>query len=240
MKKIIILFIVVLLPLSVKAEKIDKDIVAYEVKYYKTIVQDNMSLMSLNQTKTLTVEISEDEYNSANKEFSPLTMIETEYKKMETTISTSGSQYTYKVKLTWKNMPKVRSYDIIGIGFLPSVTIDGNVSFSQTYCISSTNCSSSTKSTIKTSSTGATAVFNLPTGTYISMSQTLLFKVKKNTTSTIISQVAAGDYSHATSSITSTNASKHTIDSNGIALNANINSYYDAINTAKATWSGRW
>lgn len=229
-----------MLPFSVKAEKLDEDIVAYEVKYYKTIVQDNISLMSLNPNKSLTFEISEKEYNSVDSGYRPLSMIETEYKKMETTISTNGSQYTYKVKLTWKKMPKVRSYDIIGIGFLPSVTIDGNVSFSQTYCTSSTNCSSSTKSTIKTSSTGATAVFSLPTGTYTSMSQTLLFKVKKNTTSTIISQVAAGDYSHATSSITNTNASKHTIDSNGISLNSSINSYYDSINTAKATWSGRW
>lgn len=242
MKKFLILLVILMIPFHVKAERFNEDIVAYDVKYYKSILINSSSLTTLYSHNYLTFEISEDEYNLADSKASLLSTTITDYKKMETTISSSGKQYVYNVKLTWKKMPKVRSYDIIGIGFLPSVTIDGNVSFIQQYCTSSTDCTTNTSGTIKMSNTGVTAVFKLPNSTsYTSMNQSLSFKVKKNTTSSIIKQVAAGDYSHAISSITSSNTSYHSINSiDGIVLAQNISNYYDSINSAIATWSGSW
>lgn len=242
MKKVCLLLAMLIIPFNVKAEEVNETIVVYDVKYYKSVLTNHLPFNSLYSQNYMTYEISENEYNLADQKVNLMNLTITEYKKMETSISSSGKQYKYNVKLTWKKMPKVRSYDIIGIGFLPSVTIDGNVSFSQTYCKSSNSCTTNTTSTIKTSNTGATAVFKLPTDTtYTSMYQTLSFKVKKNTSSTIIRQVAAGDYSHATSSITNSNASKHSINSlDGIVLSQSITNYYDEINPAIASWSGSW
>ena len=166
--------------------------------------------------------------------------IETTGKKMTTTIVSVNNKYRYKVTLEWKNIPSTRSYDIIGIGTDTNVKIDSGIYFQQNFCYSSNNCSSSIVSTIKSTSTGATSTFQLPSSTIVSLNSYLYFDVSKNTTSTITQLNAYGDYSHATSNISKSNANNHSINRGGISLDSSISNYYDNMTTAKATWTGSW
>ena len=225
----------------------DFKIVSEKVKYYKTIIyKENNLYYSLNNTNSDTIEVSQQEYDNASLQskisrsnYSDI--VETNYKKMTTTISSNGSYYRYKVVLNWKNIPSTRSYDIIGIGFLGSVKVKSSLNFTQEYCTSVSNCTTSNTNYPQVFSSGAGTTFKLPSGTLTSLKQTLYFDVEKNTTNTIVMQDAYGDYAHATSSISLTNAKKYTmLPSVGISLNSNVSSYYDTIDYARAHWEGSW
>lgn len=229
-------------------DEMDCIVVSEITKYYKTITynKSNQLYSFNNNTISENFEISEEEFNSIKSSstivlsnYSGVT--ETNYKKMTTTIASNGKYYRYKVVLDWKNIPSTRSYDIIGIGFLGSVKVHNGLNFTQEYCTSLSNCTTSTTNYPQIFSSGAGTTFKLPTGTLTSLKQTLYFDVEKNTTSTIILQEAYGDYSHATSSISLTNAKKYNVVANvGISLDSSITSYYDAISVAKASWEGTW
>lgn len=248
MKKILIIVscIVSIICINVNAyEWFDEEqLVAMEEKYYKIESSYNStSLMSTNSNgySFYTTEVSKEEYENYN----PVCSIqsettETTYKKMTTSIFKNNSNYRYQVELNWKNIPKVRSYDIIGIGYLSSVKSTG-VTFSHKYCTSNTNCKEIKEySHLYNSANGVGIVFPLQEGELTSMSQILSVIVSKNTTATILKQYAYGDYSHATSKITLSNAKRFKVNSSGIVLENEIMNYYDAINSATATWAGTW
>ena len=242
----VIALLSIILPKVIMAKNTDEyEVLSKTEKYYKTTMFENeLSFMNKNQLQNYTVEITEDEYINGvvqnTSKSSTSSTIETTYKKLTTTISSNGTTYRYKAVLNWKNMPKVRSYDIIAIGHYASVTQNGNVVFSQEYCTNTTNCTTSTNFTQQKFTNGASATFKLPTGNYISLKQTLYFDVKKNVDATIIKQLAAGDYAHATKTITSNNALNATVATTGINLNSSISGYYDEISPATSTWTGNW
>lgn len=230
------------MPIVTKAEEFK--IVSEDTKYYKTITTYNeFDLHSLNcNVITKTMEITEEEYNNSNTELLPLAAgtTETTYKKMTTSILSSGNYYRYQNRLVWKNFPKIRSYDIIGIGFLSTVKMKNSATFEQYYCPENSSCVTSTTHYPQTFSNGAGTTFKLPTGTLTQLEQTYYFDVQKNTTLTINTQYAYGDYSHATSTITLANAKKYTVGTTGIVLNSSVTDYYDSINKATAVWTGTW
>ena len=166
--------------------------------------------------------------------------IETAAKQMTTTIISFSNQYRYKISLEWKKIPSTRSYDIIGIGTDNNVKIASALTFQQNFCYSSNNCSSSIVRTEKSTSTGATATFQIPTQTIVSLSSYLYFDVSKNTNSIITQLNDYRDYYHPTKSISKSNANNHSINRGGIILDSSISNYYDSIDTAKATWTGSW
>ena len=244
-----LIFSVVFIPTFVFAsDDNDFEILSENTKYFKTITYSNVnSLLRLNALPySESFEVSKEEYELAN-ENSSITLAdysgttETTYKKMTTTIASNGNYYRYKVVLNWKNIPSTRSYDIIAIGFYSNLRVNSSLNFKQEYCYSSGSCSSSTTNYPQTFDAGAGTTFKLPTGDLSSLKQTLYFDVAKEVNSTIISQGAYGDYSHATSSISLTNAKKYTVNKdNGIILNSSVSSYYDSISVARASWSGSW
>lgn len=242
MKKylLILVGITALLPSIVLAENIGNEVlVSSTTKYYKTIYTDAV-LMSLGESYGTTIEISKDEYENSSL-IEPFATITTEYKKITTNIYSSGSAYKYEVVLDWRKMPKARSYDIIGIGFFESVTVDGSLNFSQRYCTSTSSCTTSKKFTGKIEECGASAMFKLPSNTLSSLKQTLSFKVRKNGNYTITEQKVAGDYSHAQTSVSESLAKEYTVNpDSGIVLSANAASKYDEIRPAVATWNGTW
>lgn len=214
-------------------------------KYYKTeIFNDaNAMLLSTDNTYAVTTEISKEEYeNEYESIIKPRASVyvETEYKKMTTTISTNGSNFRYKVLLNWKKFPKVRSYDIISLSFYQSVKPSGNIYFSQNYCLESGICKSSASSTQNIENDGVSAIFKLPGDNLTSLSSTLYFDVAKSTSATVIRQNVVGDYAHATKSISLTNAKKHTLNLSGISLDSSIVGNYDEITPAKIGWTGSW
>ncbi len=229
------------------------DMVSQKVKYYKTITYYNKNDLLLNNLNSNlnfipyseTFEISEEEYLKAsddnNQNNANPVSSETTYQKMTSSIYSNGSYYRYKNEMEWKKMPTVRSYDIIAIGFNQSVKLHGNTYFLQEYCYTNGTCASSTSNDSQVFASGAGTTFKLPTGTLSSLKQTFYFDVEKNTSSTIVSQYAFSDYSHAIKTITKENAKKYSVSrSLGIVLNSSIDSYYDVFSVADASWSGTW
>lgn len=236
-----VLICLLLIPSIVFAE--DNELVSRNVKYYKTTYENDSNVALLSSDKNFTIEISEDEYNSidASVDLMSSNTYQTDYKKMTASIYSSGSNYKYQVNLEWKNIPKVRSNDIIGIGYSSEfVNIVDGISFFQNFCTSD-GCKTSIKHELINSSAGKSAVFSLPTSTLTYLSQELSFKVAKKNSGVINTQKISADYSHATKSISMTNAKKHKVNyDNGIVLSKGISSYYDSIPVTKTIWTGSW
>ena len=242
MKKIfiwVILMSIIFMP-TINAAEVEESNVFQTTKYYKTII-NNVSAYSISSSQPITIEVTKEEYDNCDSALDTYAYVETIYKKITSTITSSGNYYKYTGTLTWKNIPSVRSYDIFGVGFYSSVKVkNNNFHFSQSYCLSSGNCYTSSTHYPQIFTSGVGTTFLLPSGNLTSLSATIYFDVEKNTTSTITSQLAAVDHSHATKSISLTNAKKYSVSgATGIVLNG-ISSYYDAINPAKAYWSGSW
>lgn len=236
-----VLICFLLIPSIVFAE--DNELVSRNVKYYKTTYENDFNVALLSSDKNFTIEISEDEYNSidASVDLMSSNTCQTDYKKMTASIYSSGSNYKYQVNLEWKNIPKVRSNDIIGIGYSSEfVNIVDGISFFQNFCTSD-GCKTSIKHELINSSAGKSAVFSLPTSTLTYLSQELSFKVAKKSSSVINTQKISADYSHATKSISMANAKKHKVNyDNGIVLSKGISSHYDSIPVTKTIWTGSW
>ena len=226
-------------------------LVSENTKYYKTVTTYDLgSVFSASSfsglASSVSYEISEEEYNAATNENSLIlgnpTTVETTYQTMTSSIYTNGSYYRYKNNMSWRFIPDVRSYDIIGIGFLSTVQPVNGLSFKQDYCYTSGGCGTATLRTPQFFTNGAGASFKLVEGNLSSLSATLYFDVTKaNSGSTVSLQMAYADYAHA---ITTTSLVSSTyyqvIQSAGIVLNSSISSSYNSIDVADASWYGTW
>lgn len=212
-------------------------------QYYKT------TTITQNGITTSSSEIISEEQYELEKKANPQGRsiydgaVETEYKYMHMNMTQlDDNEMRLKVTLTWLRIPSTRSNDIIGIGFEQAyVDLNSSIYFQQNYTNSSGSHSSVT--CIKqTFDTGASAVLDLPNGTISALSSYMYFDViKVDEDYTVTHMDAGGDYSHATSSISETNAKKHSVNHfTGIELQSSISSYYDAINVATATYLGAW
>lgn len=248
----VLFFILLLTPFFVKAETEERVKVAEDIKYFKTTtVLSNSEVMragNLGEVSSLTTEITEEEYNSVDTSTANTNSsrglisheIETTYKRLATTMYSGSIYFTYVTTLNWKLIPSTRSYDIIGIGHYATVQIDGNVRFDQNYCRSANDCYNSTSYYGPTFVNGAAAMFKVPSGTLTSLEQIIEIDVEKAVDYTIYEQIAVGDYSHATSSISYSNAQNFHIDCGGVRLDSSIEDYYDDIGETTATWTGSW
>lgn len=232
------------------------EILSETTKYYKVLDYYNSSDFEKNDDssakkiiKTETIEVTKEEYDSIDPEsFTSLTTrgsatIETTYKCIVSSIGKVGSNYRYLNSMSWKIIPSVRSYDIIGIGFLSSVTPASTPVHNINYVYSNGSSGTFAIKAINTFSRGASSTFQMPSSTSIT-SINMQFWVdvkKKNTNSTITYQAAYADYAHATSTISLINALKHeVIQAFGIQHDSSVSSYYDTMTEAGATWSGTW
>lgn len=231
--------------------------VAEEIKYIKTTsIINNSSVMrnaDLEEMSSISIEVSKEEFDNAPTTSEPIestssralseTGTETTYKRLTTTIEKNATYYRYTTNLYWKNIPRMRSYDIIAIGHYGDVEPYGTnyITFTQDYCTSSTNCYVSTSSTRKITTYGTVQVFHLPENSLVSLEQTLLFTVKKAGNWTITVQKAAGDYAHATSAVTAALALNNaSIGVAGLVLNDTIYEYFDTTPAAVAQYNGTW
>lgn len=210
---------------------IEATLVASNAKYYKSIYTD------LNGEE-YSVEVTKEEYDNQGT-LNARGTVSTTYKEMVTTMSNNGDTFRYMVTVAWKQMPSVRSYDIIGIGFKDDVYISSSVYFNYSYCESSGDCITDTLYYNKKKlSTGGSAVYKFPSSAK-SMTAVLYYDVSKNTSDTITELTMYGDYAHAQSTVTSSIYTDYTITHNGIVLGSSI-SYYDAIPCAVTSWGGTW
>lgn len=241
--------------------KVDGVVVARTTKYYKTLVmpEKSSSALSMNSNfnlKSITYEISENEYNSADSQVSVYGnsngYTETNYKKMTSSIIKTGNVYRYKNDLTWKKIPSTRSYDIIGIGIDSTVSgISSSKYFKMIYDIENTSnlsCKrySSTSGRWELNSSGYAVTFKLPEDTdtlkLYTLSSHMYFDVQKLTSVTIKTLNAYGDYKHAQRKVDSTVGGQISIGTSGINFDVSVSAAvvesYDSITTAQATWSG--
>lgn len=212
-------------------------------QYYKT------TTITQNGITTSSSEIISEEQYELEKNANPQGRsiydgaVETDYKYMHMNMTIlDDNEMRLKVTLNWLQIPSTRSNDIIGIGFEQSlVELNSSIFFQQNYTNSSGSHSSVT-SIPQEFSTGVSSVFDLPNGTISALSSYMYIDVIKVDESYAITNMdAGGDYAHATSSISETNAKKHSVNhGTGIVLQSSIASYYDAINVATATYLGAW
>ncbi len=256
MKYIKLFFVFVLImPLMVFAEsnlpvgkvELNDEILGETVKYYKTTIIRNTSEITATispEVTSFTTEITEEEYNNVDMhelyELNESTFVETDYKILRTTFSKDGSHYRYRVDLTWKNIPKVRSHDIIAIGHYSSVKPYGGIEFNQSFCRGNGECYDGAGYTPITGVNGTAAVFKVIDGTLTYLTQYLAFDVQKSSSTTVKNQIAAGDYAHAVKTISETNAKKLNVNTGGIIHDSSVDSYYDTIGTAIVEWTGSW
>ena len=188
------------------------------------------------------MEITEEDYNA--EAVMPLSdgNTETTYKKMRTTIASNGSYYRYKVTLTWKIMPVVRSYDIIGIGCMSSAVyvIANSQRFSQTYCVNNSCTNAATYNSRSTGANGSGVNFKVPSSTSITSMQSFFYYDVAKDTDIVTYMLAYGDYSHATKTIGANASQAFYVNQAGIILDDSIESYYDSIDSADAEWYGSW
>ena len=219
---------------------IEATLEATTTRYFVNIIRYDSTGRMISNSE---MEVDEEEYNSETISMYGSGLIETTYKKMTTTISATGSNYRYKVSLVWKIMPATRSYDIIGIGIdNAKVYISGgSMVFNQNYCISNSCTNSSSYNSRSVSETGGGFSFKLPTSTSITtLSSYMYFTVLKESSSTLTSMNAYGDYSHATKSISANSSQGFYVTAGGVDLDDDIVSYYDTIERSIATWTGSW
>ncbi len=227
------------------------ELLSENTKYYKVVnyygtfgreLDNNSKLI-----KTETTEITEDEYNSAKVDNNIVTKgpvtVETNYKRVTSSIGKVGSNYRYMNSMSWKKMPAVRSNDIIGIGFLSSVEPASTPSFNISYTYTGGGSGTFTVKAFQTFNRGASCTFSMPTGTNVN-SINMQFWVdvkKKNTGATISYQAAYADYAHATTTTSLIYALRHeVIQSSGIVHDSSVVGNYDTMATAGATWYGTW
>lgn len=244
-KILLVLAALIIMPCTTNAkenESEDFEIVSQIERYYKTVTNGSPIHLNVSAKTTKSYEVTKEEYESAEQliQTRGAASTETTYKKLTTTILSNGSVYRYKAVLNWKQIPTVRSYDTIGIGYYTSVRYNSNLNFNQTYCLTNGTCKTLTTYYPQYFSTGTSATFKVPEGSLSSLSQTIFFDVNKNTNATITSQAAYGDYSHATKNVTVAQAKNFTMGTSGILFNDGIGNYYDDIMPAVATWSGSW
>lgn len=241
MKKFLIM-LALLFALPITGNALEFEEISKEEKYFKTtIYESNLTRASSNYA--ITEEITQEEYEAFNPNVMPLasTSTITTYKKLTTYLLTNGNYYRYKATLEWRNIPKVRSYDTIGIGHYSSVIIRGSTHFSQTYCPVDDDCRTISSYYEKITDTGSAATFKVPSGDLESLEQTFYFDVeKRNPSSTVIAQKSSGDYSHAIRSVTTTQARNFNISNAGIQYDSSVLDYFDEISQASVTWSGTW
>lgn len=191
-------------------------------EFYWEGYQDNLSSEDfeflknngLFENEIKTIEINDNNYNLLSTEEHTTA---SKSLKMNTSCS---SNCLVSISLNWINLPKIRSYDILGIYLdntsvlnISDVTIDtNNAQSNYAYTNKATN--------------GIGTSFKLPTNvTYLKIAQTLLVE-KKGT--------IKASYQHAKKNISYANSKKYSFSKSGIggvfSFNTGIQSYYDCMN----------
>ena len=208
---------------------LDATLVASSTKYYKTVVP----MYGLSYS----VEVTPLEYFN-HGDAQVLDILSTYYRTEVSTISQNGTKYRYKISTSWLNWPSVASFDVTGIGFIDSVYISSpNVYFNFLYSDNDGEHTSTVWYDRKKTQYGGSVVYKMPSNV-TSLSSNLYFDVKKNTNDTLTELEMCGDYAHAMTPVTQTQAANHTISSGGIVHDPSVYSYYDAVPCCYASVSG--
>ncbi len=235
---------------------IEGEIVSQTTKYYKTEVFEIPEIMTYSLSSeplSRTVEITEEEYyNDSEISILASDTVTTEYKRMTTTIAKAGSYYRYKNDLSWRKLPKTRSYDVISIGMesdLSIVPTSYNFSAITDYDDAYNGiCGLDiiTNPTWSKSANGAAARFKLfqPNDgqTVKSMSSSMYYDVQKRNSTTLYVINAYGNYKHAQRTVEPNYSFGVSIPSFEISIGASpaVVESFDSMSTAHAAYYLTW
>lgn len=158
-------------------------------------------------------------------------------------INVDDETMIYKLDAYWDTMPNQKYYDLMGIGVeAPKVNIESGIYFSEIWRDSSDVEHYNSVCYPKTESTGGTVLYPLPSSSLESLESSMYFFIgKKSGVGTITSLTAAGDYAHATASVTnnvinyaSTNVAI------GLVISSPYTNSYDEMFEAFASFVGTW
>lgn len=215
-----------------------------DTKYYKTTTSTRYGKVEEN-----TEEVTKEEYDNSpeitpNSSLRISGYVATTYKKLTVTIdqsSTNTGKMNYKAYMHWKTMPSVRSNDIITLGFDPLyVKIYTGPFFTYLYTVNGYTYTTQSCS-MKEFRAAVGAVFELHEDAK-TLNQELTFDIMKvDTSSTLTSLKAVGDYAHATETVSRNTANNnYTAGMLGISLGSSILNKYDAMSEAQVYWEGTW
>ena len=212
-------------------KNLDSQLMTVNQKYYKTVYPT--------YGNSYTVEVTEDEYY--NHDNNTLGQVVTNYKTLLSSIAANGSYYRFKTSMSWNNVPNVKSYDVIGIGFSGLIHIYNGITFYYSYTTSSGATTTSYSYFDKNySETGGTATYKLPSS-FVGSSAMIYFDVAKDSNAgTITTLNMCGDYAHATQTVTGAQAASHSIDIGGIAFSSSVINKFDSMPCAGSTLSVNW
>lgn len=134
------------------------------------------------------------------------------------------SAKTITLLLKWINVPKTKTYDVIGVRFGNGVSLKGNITFKQIYKDSAGNKKEITKHSDKVLSNGFGCSFKVENGTDYNISIQFDYSGTGN---------IYGSYQHAKSSTTLAESQKYTISSSGyggvFAFDSSVKDKYDGM-----------
>ena len=229
---------------NLKGQILMKNTKYYKVEAYypnELFIKNNMPLVK-------NTEITQSEYESISfNDITTMSPVNTNYKTMTTSIiNPNNGNYRYKNSLQWKKIPKVRSYDIIGIG-IESNKVYGLDTTKNLRAIFSYEKDKACKAEIVTTGTwslspnGYSVKFKLPFKSYdtwTALNINMYFDVRKTINSTINVLNAYGNYRHATSIIPDSSFSFSITAFGIISIGGSYESNYDTISTSQATLTG--
>lgn len=167
----------------------------------------------------------------------------TSYKVVQTYIvNLDDDTMRYKVDIHWLQIPTTRSYDIMGIGIESNkVQINSGLNFRETWWASNSE-HYATSCYPKYENTGGTVMFLLPSGSLQSLEAYLYFTVdKKAGVNTVTTLSAAGDYAHATTSVSDDAYNYFSTNIvTGIEIDNPYANSYDEMSEAVASFVGTW
>ena len=174
MKKSFLILILLLVFSNVYGVQNEDVLVSSTSRYFKTVTRE-YDLQNINSNHSQTFEITEEEFENFNIGLNDV--VNTTYKKLTTNIYASGNLYKYEVVLQWKNIPKVRSYDIIGIAYDSNVIYNSDMDFKQS--VTGTSSSYVLRDYNEVESTYSyTSVFQFTTENILGITKIFSFKVK--------------------------------------------------------------
>lgn len=182
-------------------------------KYYKTI---------LTESKYITYEISQEEYNSVDLVELLNSNIETEYKRMS--INQIGRNI--KLSVSWKKTPKYKSYDVISI-MSDDVKFNANTIIGEQVAISNKGNDIVNYSI----SSNNTQFFNNGVGISMNLVNDAIYYDLSLVVSYSGNGKIYGNYRHAQSNVTLSQSQNYYLKNGNIVFkNSSINNKYDSIN----------
>lgn len=197
-------------------KSLDYNTVKSDTKYVETAYNSELNI-------TTSKEITEEEYNHAGaiSTYGGTDGIETQYKRLNLTVTDSGNYSYITNTCTWKMIPSTRSFDVNAIRVANYSIIDGTQDGLQQYTLNGSNkyvAYSWNGTNIKKASNGFGISMNIVNSTVSYLQSTISARATKGSST----RAVYGTYVHATTDVSLATSQSYTISSSGLGYVLNF------------------